>query len=669
MTKRKLLSQQLQNVEQELEIADEVNKSAYKRHTIIQKSLKWLEDTTKQDRSLIEKFKKEPELFRSNGLKFNFNYLSGMEFPKEFFINVDVFNLSSTVLFSVNNYQKSVRDISLEIKDLVNKMVPAKRQRRSAKGPRASKRSKECLSMQEAEIFILEILETYKDKLSKFSNMKSLVAEQIRVKDKQLTELKVNISNQFSGVFNDSTNKLLNKEVNKIFANIVSIEKEIFLAGTWNLTLKEIILELELFTYDLHLTTCVNLLDCLQFYIDLMKDMVHWEAEINLLNVTEKMQAWKDNILHLMLAYPDIKQSEKLVTTATNSVIDVDPTQWFCGNPPILKMHLSDTMYVKEGAILYLKIEVLNKVHNYKIIWKRNNLILQGYNTTVLNKTVTKVDEGYYSCEITNKFGKSDCGQVLVEIFENIKFLIEPQDTVVYLNSPKKLYLACAVKSNTSDGLFTWFFRQFLVVETQKKLLPVSEPYIEINQDTTSSSGFYSCQYNNKLTSAVSREAVVNVLKTTVAVERIKVKIVLSKLNLSSDLRKNQANGTEIKSQLSKLMEAKFEDIRIKNVSAEENRKERITFILLGRNLTSYLQLYSWNDLIDKIIQQRQNLLLRSVLLHLHANNSKNVTVHKENYVIERGSISVDTLEPLCSEGQSLAKNGFICGKCIDKSP
>ena len=669
ITKRNLLSQQLQNVEQELEIAEAVNKSAYKRHIIIQKSLKLFEDTTKQDRSLIQKFKKEPELFRSNGLKFNFKYFSGMEFPKQFFINVDVFNLSSTVLFDVNNYQKSVRDISLEIKDLVKKMVPTKRQRRSAEGPQANKTGKECLSMQQAEIFILEILKTYKDKLSNFSKMKSLVAEQIRIKDKLLTELKVNISNQFSGVFNDSTNKLLNKEVNEIFTNIINIEKEMFLTGTWNLTLKEILLELELFTYDLHLTTCVNLLDCLQFYTDLMKDMVHWETEINLLNVTEKIQAWKDNILHLMSAYPDIKQSDKLVTTTTNSIVELEPMQWFCGNPPILKMLLSDTMYVKEGSILYLKIEVLNKGNSYKIIWKRNNHILQGCNTTVLNKTVTKVDEGYYSCEITNKFGRGNCGRVLVEIFENIKFLIEPQNTVAYLYSPKKFYLTCAVKSNTSDGVFSWFFRQFLAPEVDKKLLPVSEPYIEINQNSSSSSGFYSCQYSNKLTSAVSREAIVHVLKTTVAVERIQVKILLSKLNFSSDVHTNQANGTEIKSQLSKLMEAKFEEIIIKNVSNEENGKEKIKFILHGRNLTSYLQVYSWNDLVDKIIRQRRNLLLRSVLLHLHANNSKNFTVHKYSNVTERGSIPFGTLEPLCPQGQSLVKNGFICGKFIDRFP
>ena len=110
-------------------------------------------------------------------------------------------------------------------------------------------------------------------------------------------------------------------------------------------------------------------------------------------------------------------------------------------------------------------------------------------------------------------------------------------------------------------------------------------------------------------------------------------------------------------------MDVKFELISIENVSNGENGKERITLTLYGSNLTLYLQNYSWNDLLDKIIAERRNLLLKSVLLHFHANNSKNFTVNKETYVIERGYNSIDTLEPLCPQGQSLAKNGFICGK------
>ena len=137
-----LLLQQLENVEQELQIADAVNKSACKRYTIIQESLKKFEDAEKQGRSLIEKFKKEPELFTSNGLKFNFKYLPGVEFPKQFLFEIDAFNLTSTVLFDVSNYAKSVRDISLEIKDLVKEIELKKRQRRSVKNLQPNKLGK-----------------------------------------------------------------------------------------------------------------------------------------------------------------------------------------------------------------------------------------------------------------------------------------------------------------------------------------------------------------------------------------------------------------------------------------------------------------------------------------------------------------------------------------------
>ena len=124
---------------------------------------------------------------------------------------------------------------------------------------------------------------------------------------------------------------------------------------------------------------------------------------------------------------------------------------------------------MREGGTLYLKIEVLNKEHSYKIIWKRNNYILQGYNTAILNKTVTTVDESYYSCEITKKFGISTCGHVFAKVFQDIKFLTEPKDTVGYLYSRKKLYLTCAVERITSDGVFAWFFRRFPAPKTEKK--------------------------------------------------------------------------------------------------------------------------------------------------------------------------------------------------------
>ena len=660
ITKRNILSEQLQNAEQELDLADALNKSAYKTLLSLQRSFKKFRDATQKDRLLITKYKNQPMLFRPKSIKFDFTYTSGMEFPQQFPIKVEVSNLVSMVLFDVNNYEKSVRDISIEIKDLVKEATYGKRMKRSTKSLKPNLMDEKCMSIQRAEIFLLEVLETFKDKIENFSEIESLKMEQIRV-NFGLRQVKENISTQLSEILNESARILLNKELNEIFEIKFSNQMQNSLTNSWNFTLIEIILSLQSFVDDLQQANCVNLLDCVQFYTDLLNNTIYSENIDFSPNITEKIKNWKANTIHLITAYPDLKHSQKLITSTSRSIIEVNPRQWFCGSPPILKTLLADMMKINEGERLYLEIKILNEKHSYKVIWKRNNYILQGYTTTVLNMTI--VDEGYYSCEIINKFGRSDCGRIFVKVFENIKFTSEPQDIIGYLHSSRKKYLTCTVQSNTSAGTFTWFFRTFHESPMRAVDLLVSNPYLEINQDTASSSGFYSCQYDNMLKSALSREAIVHVLKTSIAVERIGVTMLLSKLSPSRGRREVPVYERGIKSALAKLLQVKAKNIEISNLSEEDDSTERITLTLYGSNLTSYLEHYKWNGLADEIIKERDNLLLRLSLLYMHANKSSNFTADEKIYSIDGGLISVSKLEPLCPHGQSLSDNGFICGK------
>ena len=212
------------------------------------------------------------------------------------------------------------------------------------------------------------------------------------------------------------------------------------------------------------------------------------------LNISGKAETWKSNILQLITDYPNLNTSRKLIIGTYNSLVESNPRQWFCGTPPTLKILLEGTTDIKEGEYLSLTIELLEEKDSYSIIWKHNNFVLPNYNGTVLRKKVNFIDQGYYSCEITNKFGTSHCGSVFVKVFRNIKFSKEPQNIIGYLKSPKKTYLDCAIKNNASeDGTFTWFFRQFYAPREKKEALPMSAPRIEIKQDTAGRSGFYSC--------------------------------------------------------------------------------------------------------------------------------------------------------------------------------
>ena len=460
-----------------------------------------------------------------------------------------------------------------------------------------------------------------------------------------------------------STKILLNKELDEIFGANGNTENDNSLTDSWNSTLTGTFSEMQLFVNDSQQTNGVNFLDCLDFYTDALKSATRFEQGIASLNVVEATQTWKTNILQLTTSYPDLNRSEKLIAATVNSLLEVSPSQWFCGNGPSVKVLLTGTICIKEGESLILKVEVLSEKFDYKIIWKHNNYILKGYNTTVFNKNLTKKDEGYYSCEISHKFGVGNCGKIFVKIFEKIQFLSEPQDAVGYLYSPRKIYLTCAMKSNTLNGTYSWFFRKFYEPPTENNLLSESKSYFEVNQDTDRSTGFYFCKYNNRLSTAISREAVVHVLKTTVALERIGITMVLSKYHSLRTRRQIQDEDT-IKSELAKLMETDPKQIEIKDLSNKNDTKDQLTFALSGINLTlNHEENYNWNGLTEKVMKERENLLFRSALLYFHANNSRDIKVNGKTYSIDAYSISIEHLEPLCPEGQTLRKDGFICGK------
>lgn len=665
--KRNMFSQQLQKAEQELKIARALNKSAYNSYVSTIKSREKFQEVSKNHKLMTEKYKNQPTLFNPDGLKLNFTYLPGMKFPEKFLIEIELSGSISTVLFDVNNYRKSVQDISLEIKDLVEEIGSGKRKKRSIVKSQSDQMDKKCLTIQQAEMFLLEVLVTFRKKLDSFTNQKMFIAQQIKANEKILQSIQQNIFIQFVSVVDDSTKKLLTIELDEIFQRNMESEKEVIQTLSWNSTLIETIIELQLFVNDMQQNECANLLDCLHFHTNNIKNLLQFEKCNSSLNITEKVEDWKSNIVQLITLYPNINNSRQLVIESFNSLAQINPRSWFCGSPPSLKTLLEGKTEIKEGEDLYLKVDVLEEEYSHIIIWKRNNFVLPSYNTTVLHKVVNVMDQGYYSCEISNTFGTSHCGSIFVKVFRKIEFSDEPQDSVGYLNSPKRIYLTCAIKSNASEeGSFAWSFRRFHAPVEKRELLPTSGPYIEINQDTYHRSGFYSCLYSNKLVSARSREAAVHILRTTVAVERIQITMLLLKLTRIRGDRQVNDDTYGINLELIRLLLIKPSQIEINSFARKDYQKDRIVFTLFGDNLTFSLQNSTRDALNEKILKERRDLLLRSVLLHYHANITSNLTVKDKNYTIDGDSIFVENLGASCPEGQFLSDNGFICGKLLE---
>ena len=93
--------------------------------------------------------------------------------------------------------------------------------------------------------------------------------------------------------------------------------------------------------------------------------------------------------------------------------------------------------------------------------------------------------QGQYSCEITKTFGTSCCRSTFVEVFRNTEFSNKPQESVGYLNSPKRTYLTCAIKNVSDGGNFTLFFRPFSASTEEKEHFRMLGPFIEVNKEKT----------------------------------------------------------------------------------------------------------------------------------------------------------------------------------------
>ena len=90
---------------------------------------------------------------------------------------------------------------------------------------------------------------------------------------------------------------MLNEELDTIFESKLQNEKEVSVNYSWNSTIVEILSHIESFILDLQSSDRVNLLDCIEFYTDLLISTTSLEEDITSMNITNKTELWKINLL------------------------------------------------------------------------------------------------------------------------------------------------------------------------------------------------------------------------------------------------------------------------------------------------------------------------------------------------------------------------------------
>ena len=124
---------------------------------------------------------------------------------------------------------------------------------------------------------------------------------------------------------------------------------------------------------------------------------------------------------------------------------------------------------------------------------------------------------------------------------------------------------------------------------------------------------------------------------------------------------KYENEKTRIKLELAKIMLAKPSQIEISDLFNDSHVKNRVEFVLSDNHLIDDHKNYAWNDLTEKIIKERENLLLRSVLLYHHVKKTKNfnLALNGNKYSIYGDSITIEPLTPSCAQNQRITE------KCV----
>ena len=91
--------------------------------------------------------------------------------------------------------------------------------------------------------------------------------------------------------------------------------------------------------------------------------------------------------------------------------------------------------------------------------------------------------------------------------------------------------------------------------------------------------------------------------------------MLLSKPNQTRSRGEVNDDISDIKSELSKLLPAKPSQIKINDYSTEDDKSNRIIFILSGSNLTSNLMNNQWDNLSEKIIKERESFITLSFVI------------------------------------------------------
>ena len=546
-----------------------------------------------------------------------------------------------------------------------------------------------CKDVDADSMYLIEVATILRDDASQFQRMQQAIKEaQEMAKNHTKSTIDVAASSNLCNADLGCSNQWLAG----LYTNATALGNETANETlTWDSKRAEMFANIQQFTKNQNFTKCGGVFDCVPMSITSISDAIQYDnsdlSEVARRHIAE-LQPYFNQIFENSSL--NANQTRDLANKILKSIALSSARRLFCDPPPVILRDLPTTLIVTSKEVSSLSINV-ESIHNLNFKWMKNGEeIFNSTSKTLIFSRNNHTVNGYYNCEMSNKFGKVLSATTKVEYQEIPRITKHPQGQATTLRAPNAtIVLTCNATGAPSPSI-AWHFTPFN--SSRETTLKGNETMLKVNATSVEQSGWYRCSASNnqgKVTSQGARVHVKDSMIATFSTEVSFIVVLKTSSNYTNDTKTenntagstNVTQSTEMNHTLPKHLSANdtkgLQDLLAKHMNITRSRIKKIVYVrhtytrasisfeIAMQNMDPILEKYNdWTKMSEDMVMARKGLLVLPVWLYTLYNNissSFNIGNLETNVLPETMESTMN--EASCPVRFSLKSNGFICGE------
>lgn len=409
---------------------------------------------------------------------------------------------------------------------------------------------------------------------------------------------------------------------------------------------------------------CTGFADCLDIAADLMNRLISdlrpgADKQALRQHLEQNRQRFVELATSMTLKVPDgLSVARRMLETINNETLSA----YWCSSPP----NITDTppmqVNVSSETDLTLECEYQSTLP-VSAHWRKNGAPIPNSNSSTLTlPNVNTMDDGNYTCHMSNAVGSRSSLNVSVLVYELPQFFQVLMPVTTYAGNESGAWFSCNASAWPFPG-WRWYYRaqetdpwiQFEGEDTNELTIPTPQKENE---------GWYTCEafnYHGHLRAPPVR---LTILPVSVAPVGLEIHFQLS------------SNGNSTCTDLDSLRESISsyirDTIKIGSASVGEVEIEAATSSSYNVEVTLISENITTEDTKNTILRDIENMALpsrgdvintRRALQQAVINERVSFSCRDVQLSLQASSLTFETLEYFCPPGQELNSNFLLCGE------